>query len=57
VGDTVAVGFSQPIPGGALLTGAVTADHTVTATLFNKTQALLELPVGSLRADVWKHRD
>ncbi len=55
VGDTVAVGFSQPVPGGALLAGSVTATNTVTVTLFNGTGSSLDLASGTLRADVWKH--
>jgi len=55
VGDPVAVGFSQPVPAGALLVGAVTAPNVITFTLFNKTGRTLDLPRGMLRADVWKH--
>lgn len=55
VGDTVAVGFSQAVPGKALLVGAVTATNTVTVTLFNNTGGALNLASGTLRADVWKH--
>jgi hypothetical protein len=35
VGDTVCVGFSTPVPGEALVTGAVTAQGVVTVTLQN----------------------
>jgi hypothetical protein len=55
VGDTVAVGFSQAVPAGALLSGAVTASDTVSVTLFNKTGSPLDLTSGTLRADVWQH--
>jgi len=55
IGDTVAIGFTQPLPVGALLTGAVTAANTVTATLVNLTGRDLDLPLGTLRADVWRH--
>lgn len=55
VGDTVAVGFSRPVPGGALLSGAVTATAVVTITLLNMTGKLLELGSGTLRADLWRH--
>lgn len=54
VGDSVAVGFSQPVPAGALLVGAVTAPNVVTLTLFNKTGRPLDLGAGTLRADVWR---
>jgi hypothetical protein len=54
VGDSVSVGFSQPVPAGALLVGAVTAPNVVTLTLFNKTGRPLDLGAGSLRADVWR---
>jgi parallel beta helix pectate lyase-like protein/pectate lyase-like protein len=55
IGDTVTIGFTQPLPVGALLTGAVTAANTVTATLVNLTGRDLDLPLGTLRADVWRH--
>ena len=55
VGDTTAVGFSQAVPAGAILSGSVTATNTVTVTLFNKTGAPLDLASGTLRADVWQH--
>lgn len=55
LGDTVAVGFDVAVPAGALLTGAITATDTVTATLFNKTGANLNLGNGTIRADVWRH--
>jgi hypothetical protein len=55
LGDTVAVGFSEPLPAGALLTGAVTAANTVTVTLANLTGGDLNLNPGTVRADVWKH--
>jgi len=54
VGDSIAVGFSQPVPAGALLAGAVTAPNVVTVTLFNKTGRPLDLARGELRADVWQ---
>lgn len=55
VGDTVAVGFSRPVPGGAVLSGAVTAPAVVTVTLFNLTGKVLNLGEGTLRADLWRH--
>ncbi len=55
VGDTVAVGFSRAVPGGALLAGAVTADGRVTVTLLNQTGRALSLGRGTLRADCWVH--
>ena len=55
VGDTVTVGFSNAVPAGAILSGAVTAAGTVTVTLFNKTGGVLDLLSGTLRADVWQH--
>jgi hypothetical protein len=56
VDNTVAVGFSKPLPGGVLMTGSVSAANKVTVTLFNKTGALLNLgPGGKVRADVWQH--
>lgn len=54
IGDTVAVGFSQAVPAGALLVGAVTASNTVTVTLFNNTGGNVDLASGTLRADIWK---
>ena len=55
VGDTVAVGFSQAVPAGAVLSGAVTGADTVTVSLCNFTGSDLNLTSGTLRADVWKH--
>jgi parallel beta-helix repeat protein len=55
VGDTVAVGFTQPLPSGAILAGAVTAANTVTVTLLNMTGSSFDLPSGTVRADVWRH--
>jgi len=55
IGDTVAISFTQPLPVGELLAGAVTAANTVTATLVNLTDRDLDLPLGTLRADVWRH--
>lgn len=55
VGDTVNVGFSNAVPAGALLVGAVTAANTVTVTLFNKTGGAVDLASGTLRVDVWQH--
>jgi hypothetical protein len=52
VGDTVAVGFTEPIPGGAILAGAVTADNTATVTLLNMTGGSIDLPQGIVRVDV-----
>jgi hypothetical protein len=54
-GNTVAVGFSCAIPGGALLVGAVSATDTVVVTLLNQTGQTLHLPPGTLRADCWVH--
>jgi hypothetical protein len=54
-GHTVAVGFSQAVPVGALLVGAVTAPDTVGVTLLNQTGRTLRLPAGTLRADCWVH--
>ena len=53
IGDTVAVGLSQPVPAGALLVGAVTGVDTVTVTLMNQTGSRLDLASGTLRVDVW----
>ena len=55
LGDTIAVGFTQPVPQGAVLGGSVTSAGTVTVTLINLTGAPLDLPAGSIRADVWQH--
>ncbi|MGE3818437.1 MAG: glycosyl hydrolase family 28-related protein [Isosphaeraceae bacterium] len=55
VGDPVAVGFSQPVPAGALLSGSVTSDGRVTVTLFNASGRPLRLSPGVLRADCWVH--
>jgi len=55
IGDTVLVGFSRSVPGGALLVGAVTSPNTVTVTLFNMTGSSVQLASGTLRADVWQH--
>lgn len=55
VGNTVSVGFDVAVPAGALLVGAVTANDTVTVSLFNATGAPLDLGSGTLRADVWQH--
>jgi hypothetical protein len=55
LGDPVAVGFSQSMPAGALLVGAVTAPNVITVTLLNRTGRPLELARGTLRADVSKH--
>lgn len=52
VGNPVSVGFSQPLPAGAMLSGAVSAPNVVTVTLFNKTGRPLDLGTGQLRADV-----
>ena len=55
IGDPVAVGFSQPVLGGALLVGSVTTLNTVTVTLLNLTGATLDLEPGTLRADARPH--
>jgi hypothetical protein len=54
-GDTVAVGFSQGLPVGILLAGAVSAPDTVAITLWNQTGRTLRLTPGELRADCWVH--
>ena len=54
-GDTVAVGFSQGIPVGALLVGAVSAPDAVAVTLWNQTGRTLRLAPGTVRADCWLH--
>lgn len=53
VGDTVAVGFSEAVPAGALLVGAVTASDEVTVTLANFTGIPIDLAEGTVRATVW----
>jgi hypothetical protein len=55
VGDTVAVGFANPLPPGALLAGSVTGPGTITVTLLNQTGKALRLAAGRLRADCWVH--
>jgi hypothetical protein len=55
VGDTVAVGFTRPMPAGSLLAGSVTAANTVTVTLVNLTGGTMNLDAGTVRVDVWKH--
>ena len=55
IGDPVAIGFSQPVPGGALLVGSVTAPNTISVTLLNLTGATLDLDPGTLRADARPH--
>ena len=55
VGDTVAVGYSRPLPPGAVLSGAVSAPGVVAVTLFNATGALLTPGAGVVRADCWVH--
>jgi hypothetical protein len=55
VGDTVAVAFTEPIPNGAILAAAVTADNTVAVTLLNLTGGSFDLPQGTIRVDVWRH--
>lgn len=54
IGDPVVASFTVAVPAGALLVGAVTAEDTVTVTLFNKTGSALNLGSGTLRADVRK---
>lgn len=53
IGDIVTVGFSQPLPAGAILSGAVTTGGTVTVTLLNMTGGELRLAPGTLRVDVY----
>ena len=55
VGDTVAVGFSVALPGGMLISGAVTSPNTVTVTIYNASGSPQALQRGTLRADVWQH--
>lgn len=55
LGDTVNVGFNQPVPGLVTLSGAVTSSDTVTVTLLNMSGAPVDLASGTLRADVWQH--
>ncbi|GAC1466737.1 MAG: hypothetical protein NVSMB9_07610 [Isosphaeraceae bacterium] len=55
VGDTVAVGFSRPVPAGALLTGAVTAPGIISVTLLNATGKPFRPGGGVVRADCWVH--
>lgn len=55
VGDTVAVGFSAPVAGGAILGGAVTSPGVVTVTLVNMSGAPMTFGSGTLRADAWQH--
>ncbi len=54
-GNTVAVGFSKPVPAGALLAGAVSAPGIVAVTLLNATGKPLRLGAGTVRADCWVH--
>lgn len=53
-GNAVAVGFSTPVPAGALLVGSVTADNVVTVTLHNNTGGALDLASGTLTAQVFR---
>jgi hypothetical protein len=55
LGDTVAVGFTTAVPAGVVLTGAITADGTVTVTLLNESGNTQDLDSGTLRASVWRH--
>ncbi len=55
VGDTIAVGFDQPVPAGSILAGTVTSANTATVTLFNVTGGALDLGAGTVRVDVWRH--
>jgi hypothetical protein len=48
LGDTVAVGFTRPIPAGAILAGASSVEDTVTVTLFNATTKPPSLSSGVL---------
>ncbi len=55
-GDTVAVGFSQPLPPGTLLSGSVSAADTVTVTFANLSGKRARPANGTVRADVWRHQ-
>lgn len=55
VGDTVAVGFSKPLPPGLMLSGAVSAPGVVSITLFNATDTPFHAEPGVARADCWVH--
>lgn len=52
VGDVVAAGFDQV--SGALVGGQVTADNTVTVTLFDATGLGMTLAAGTVTALVWR---
>jgi hypothetical protein len=52
LGDQVILAFSVAVPAGVLLTGNVTAAHTVTATLGNLSGTNVNLASGTLRASV-----
>jgi hypothetical protein len=58
IGDTVAVGYMSnaqppgPLPAGIVISGAVTANGTVTVTFFNGTVNTITVPAGTVRADV-----
>lgn len=54
-GQTVAVGFSSPLPAGVLFSGVVSAPGVVTLTLFNATGQPLQPRPGTARADCWVH--
>lgn len=54
-GDTVAVGFSRPLPAGAVLSGTVSAPGVVSVTLLNATGRVLAPGAGAVRADCWVH--
>lgn len=55
LGDTVAVGISQAVPGGAIISGAVTAADMVTVTIMNLSGDAIDLANSTVRADVHKH--
>jgi len=55
MGQPVMLGFTAPLPAGALLIGAVSAKDVVTATLANRTGAPLTVPSGTVRACVWAY--
>ena len=55
LGDTVAVGFSKPLPPGLMLSGAVSAPGSVAITLFNATDKPFNAEPGVVRADCWVH--
>lgn len=53
LGQAVAIAFSNPLPPGATLGGAVNAPGVITVTLFNGTAGSINLSPGTLRAWVF----